>query len=156
MWVRGWFPDGAADARSTDRVRSHQRGYTLVNPDPAKGTVDIDFALHDGLATRWASEAEVGDTLEITVLGSSFALPDPEPAGYLIVGDTASLPAIDSLLEAVGDVPVQVFVEVAHDEDRSIPVGTPHVTWVDRKNDGQALDYGIPRRSTKAQAYWSA
>jgi NADPH-dependent ferric siderophore reductase len=45
MWIRGWFPDGA---------KSHQRFYTLVNPDPAAGTVDIDFAMHDGLATRWA------------------------------------------------------------------------------------------------------
>jgi NADPH-dependent ferric siderophore reductase len=181
MWIRGWFPDGA---------KSHQRGYTLVNPDADAGTVDIDFALHDGLATRWASQARAGDTLEITVLGSSFTLPDPAPAGYVIVGDTASLPAINSLLEAIGDVPVQVFVEVAHDEDRSIPVATAHVTWVDRKNDGQALveavqsaafdgsehfgwvacdnrttraiakvfreDYGIPRKSMKAQAYWSA
>jgi hypothetical protein len=34
MWVRGWFPDGG---------KSHQRGYTLVNPDPAAGTVDVDF-----------------------------------------------------------------------------------------------------------------
>ena len=24
------------------------------DPDPAAGTVDIDFAMHDGLATRWA------------------------------------------------------------------------------------------------------
>ena len=44
MWVRGWFPDGA---------KSHQRGYTLVNPDPVAGTVDIDFAMHDRLATRF-------------------------------------------------------------------------------------------------------
>ena len=80
MWVRGWFPDGD---------RSHQRGYTLVNPDPAAGTVDIDFALHDGLATRWAIGARPGDTLEVTVLGSNFALPTPDPAGYLIVGDLA-------------------------------------------------------------------
>ena len=39
MWVRGWFPDG---------VKSHQRGYTLVNADPDAGTVDIDFAIHRG------------------------------------------------------------------------------------------------------------
>ena len=52
MWVRGWFPDGD---------KAHQRGYTLVNPDPAAATTDIDFALHDGLATRWAQEAKPGD-----------------------------------------------------------------------------------------------
>lgn len=182
MWVRGWFPDGA---------KSHQRGYTLVNPDPAAGTVDIDFAMHDGVATRWASLAGPGDTLEITVLGSSFALPDPAPAGYVIVGDAASLPAINSLLAAIGDVPASVFLEAAHDDDRSLPVDAGagvDVVWVDR--DGETLvdavrdaafdgsehfgwvacdnrttravarvfreEYGIPRTSMKAQAYWSA
>lgn len=131
MWVRGWFPDGE---------KSHQRGYTLVNPDAAAGTVDIDFAMHDGLATRWAQEAAPGDVLEVTVLGSNFALPQPRPAGYVIVGDTASLPAINSLLDAIGDAPARVFLEAGHDDDRELPVaGGGDVTWVDRKNAGQAL-----------------
>jgi NADPH-dependent ferric siderophore reductase len=184
MWVRGWFPDG---------VKSHQRGYTLVNPDPAAGTVDIDFAMHDGLATRWAQGAQPGDVLEVTVLGSSFTLPDPAPAGYVVVGDTASLPAINSLLAAIGDAPASVFLEASHDDDRDLPVATApgaQITWVDRKADGDALaravaaaafdasdhfgwvacdnrttravakifreEYRISRKSTKAQAYWSA
>jgi NADPH-dependent ferric siderophore reductase len=130
MWVRGWFPDGA---------KSHQRGYTLVNADPEAGTVDIDFAMHEGLATRWARLADVGDTLEVTVLGSNFTLPEPVPAGYVIVGDAASLPAINSLLDAIGDTPAKVFLESAHDDDRELPVGTTEVTWVDRKNAGEAL-----------------
>jgi len=131
MWIRGWFPDGA---------KSHQRGYTLVNPDPQAGTVDIDFALHEGLATRWAREAKPGDVLEVTVLGSDFTLPDPTPAGYVVVGDTASLPAINSLLAAIGDSPVRLFVETAHHDDRDLPIAndTP-VTWIDRKNAGEAL-----------------
>lgn len=181
MWVRGWFPDG---------LRSHQRGYTLVNPDPDNGTLDIDFAMHDGVATRWARNAEPGDVLEVTVLGSDFAIPEPAPAGYVIVGDTASLPAINSLLEAIGDAPARVFLESAHDDDRQIPTGRTDVTWVDRVQDGAALvravaeaafdapdhfgwvacdnrttravakvlrdDYGIPRKSVKARAYWAA
>jgi Siderophore-interacting FAD-binding domain len=64
----------------------HQRGYTLVDPDPAADTVDIEFALHDGVASRWAQEAQPGDTVEATVLGSNFALPQPAPAGYVIIG----------------------------------------------------------------------
>ncbi len=179
MWVRGWFPDGA---------KSHQRGYTLVNADPEAGTLDIDFAMHEGLATRWATQAEPGDTLEVTLLGSNFALPEPAPAGYFIVGDTASLPAINLLLGTIGDTPVTVFLESAHDDDRKLPVATDDVTWIDRENAGEALvaavgasafvaedhfgwvacdnrttravakilrdDYGIPRKSIKAQAYW--
>ncbi|MGB3486092.1 MAG: siderophore-interacting protein [Mycobacterium sp.] len=133
MWIRGWFPDGD---------KSHQRGYTLVNPDPVAGTVDIDFALHEGLATRWAQLAEPGDVLEVTVLGSDFRLPTPGPAGYVIVGDTASLPAINSLLGSIGDTPAKVFLEAGHADDREIPVAAPAtaaVTWVDRKNAGAAL-----------------
>lgn len=130
QWIRMWFPDG-------DKL--HQRGYTLVNPDPAAATVDIEFALHDGVASRWAENARPGDTIEVTVLGSSFALPEPRPAGYLIVGDTASLPAINSLLAAIGDAPARVFLEAAHEEDKQLPVGYPSVTWVDRKNAGEAL-----------------
>ena len=76
----------------------------------------------------------------MTVLGSNFDLPKPDPAGYLIVGDTASLPAINSLLAAIGDIPARVFLEAGHDDDRQLPVeGVTHVTWVDRKNAGQAL-----------------
>jgi NADPH-dependent ferric siderophore reductase len=128
MWVRGWFPDGA---------KAHQRGYTLVNPDPEAGTVDIDFAMHDGVATRWAKAVVPGDVLEVTVLGSNFALPRPQPAGYVIVGDTASLPAINSLLDAIGDAPARVFLEAGHDDDPELPItGQADVTWVVRDGDG--------------------
>jgi hypothetical protein len=71
----------------------HQRGYTLVDPNPAADTVDIEFALHDGVASRWAQDARPTDTIEVTVLGSNFTLPEPAPKGYVIVGDTASLPS---------------------------------------------------------------
>lgn len=129
MWVRAWFPDGG---------KAHQRGYTLVNPDAEAGTVDIDFAMHEGIATRWAAAAQPGDVLDVTVLGSNFTLPEPAPAGYVIVGDTASLPAINSLLDAIGDTPARVFLEAGHDDDRELPVaGAADITWVDR--DEEAL-----------------
>lgn len=145
MWVRGWFPDGP---------RSHQRGYTLVNPDPGNGTVDIDFAMHDGIATRWARNAAPGDTLEVTVLGSDFAIPEPAPAGYVIVGDAASLPAINSLLAAIGDAPAQVFLESAHSDDREIPTARADVTWVDRADDGAALVRAVADAAFDAPAHF--
>lgn len=182
MWIRMWFADG-------DKL--HQRGYTLVHPDPAADTVSVEFALHDGIASRWAAAAQPGDTVEATVLASRFAIPDPAPAGYVVVGDCASLPAINSLLAAIDDAPAQVFLEAAREEDRDLPV-TPgaDITWVPRTNGGQGLleavrtaafdagdhfgwvacdsrttrsvaralreDFGIPRKSIKAQAYWVA
>jgi NADPH-dependent ferric siderophore reductase len=57
----------------------------------------------------------------------------------VIAGDAASLPAINSLLDAIGDPPAKVFLEAAHDDDRELPVGKANVTWVDRKNAGKAL-----------------
>jgi NADPH-dependent ferric siderophore reductase len=180
MWIRMWFPDGN---------KLHQRGYTLVNPDPVAGTVDVEFALHGGIASRWAQGAQPGDTIEATVLGSKFAIPRPPPAGYVIVGDTASLPAINSLLEAIGDTPARVFLEAGYDDDKDLPVARDTgITWVDRLDYGAALvqtvksaafgaadhfgwvacdsrttrsvtrvlqnDFGIPRKSIAARAYW--
>jgi len=131
MWIRTWFADG-------DKL--HQRGYTLVDPNPETDTVDIEFALHDGVASRWAQDARPGDTIEVTVLGSNFTLPEPAPKGYVIVGDTASLPAINSLLTAIGDRPARVFLEAGHDEDKQLPVArSADVVWIDRKNAGEAL-----------------
>jgi NADPH-dependent ferric siderophore reductase len=131
MWIRMWFADG-------DKL--HQRGYTLVDPDPAADTVDIEFALHDGIASQWARDAHPGETIEATVLGSKFAIPKPPPVSYIIVGDSASLPAINSLLEAIGDAPAQVFLEAGYDDDKDLPVArNTDVRWVDRKNAGEAL-----------------
>jgi NADPH-dependent ferric siderophore reductase len=131
MWIRMWFADGE---------KQHQRGYTLVNPDPETDAVDIEFALHDGIASHWAQNAQPGDTIEVTVLGSNFTLPEPPPAGYVIVGDTASLPAINSLLEAIGDAPARVFLEAGYDDDKQLRVArSADVVWVDRKNAGEAL-----------------
>ena len=131
MWIRMWFVDG-------DKL--HQRGYTLVDPDPAGDTVDIEFALHDGIASQWALAAQPGDTIEATVLGSKFAIPEPRPAGYVIVGDSASLPAINSLLTSIGDAPARVFLEAGYADDKDLPVArNEDITWVDRKDAGEAL-----------------
>ena len=131
MWIRMWFAEGD---------KQHQRGYTLVDPDPQADTVDIEFALHDGVASRWAQDARPGDTIEVKVLGSQFTLPEPAPKGYVIVGDTASLPAINSLLTAIGDTPARVILEAGHDDDKELPVAcSANVVWVDRKNGGEAL-----------------
>lgn len=131
MWIRMWFADGE---------KLHQRGFTLVDPNPEADTVDIEFALHDGVASQWAQNARPGDTIEVTVLGSNFTLPEPQPAGYVIVGDTASLPAINSLLQAIGDTPARVYLEASHDDDKQLPVARrTDVVWVERKNSGEAL-----------------
>lgn len=145
MWVRGWFPEGE---------RSHQRGYTLINPDLTNSTVDIDFAMHDGIAARWASAAQPGDILNVTVLGSKFAIPEPAPAGYVMVGDSASLPAINSLLDAIGDTPARVFLEAVHDDDRELPTVRDDVVWVDREDGGASLVKAVEAAAFEASDHY--
>lgn len=102
MWVRLWFSDAG---------RPHQRAYTLVDPDPATGTFGLEFALHDGCAADWARAARPGDTIEATIQGTGFRHPDPAPSHLVAVGDPASLPAINSLLDALGSAPATIWFE---------------------------------------------
>jgi NADPH-dependent ferric siderophore reductase len=133
MWIRLWFDNAG---------KAHQRAYTLVDPDPATGEFSLEFAIHDGCAARWALAASPGDTIEATVQGSAFALPDPAPAHLYVVGDAASVPAVNSLLDAAGGVPATVWLEHAHDEEKELPLraGPQHTTtWVQRMDDGRHL-----------------
>ncbi|GHA52124.1 siderophore-interacting protein [Streptomyces tauricus] len=104
MWVRLWFDNAG---------KPHQRAYTLVDPDPAAGTFGLEFALHEGCASDWARSAKAGDTIEATVQGTGFTDPDPAPSRVLAIADTASLPALNSLLEAVGTAPATIWFETA-------------------------------------------
>lgn len=113
MWVRVWF----------DRAgKPHQRGYTLVDPDPDAGTFSLEFALHDGTASDWARAAKAGDTIDATLQGTGFELPDPAPARLFVVGDPASLPAINSLLDALPEVPATLWFETAHSSPDDLPL----------------------------------
>ncbi|MBV7669353.1 siderophore-interacting protein [Streptomyces halstedii] len=113
MWVRVWF----------DRAgKPHQRGYTLVDPDPEAGTFSLEFALHDGTASDWARAAKAGDTIDATLQGTGFELPDPAPARLFVVGDPASLPAINSLLDALPEVPATLWFETAHSSPDDLPL----------------------------------
>ncbi|MGB3772074.1 MAG: siderophore-interacting protein [Rhodococcus sp. (in: high G+C Gram-positive bacteria)] len=137
MWLRLWFPP--EDPTST----LHHRAYTVVNPDPAHDAFDLEFALHDGLAARWGRDARVGDTIDATFQGSKYAVPDPLPAGYLIAGDTASLPAVNSLLSAIPEnLPATVWLETVHDDDRALPVAAGPATdvrYVPRRGGGASM-----------------
>lgn len=138
LWIRLWFDDAG---------KGHQRAYTVVNADPVAGTFSMDFAMHDGLAADWARSVQPGTTIEATVQGSAFAFPDAAPRRIWVVGDPASLPAINSLLDERNAVlgtaaPVTAWLEYQHDADPSIEVraSTSDVaTWVPRKRDGDAL-----------------
>ncbi|UED87778.1 siderophore-interacting protein [Streptomyces profundus] len=113
MWVRLWFEHGG---------RPHQRAFTLVDPDPEAGTFALEFALHQGAASAWARGAVPGDTIDATLQGTGFPRPDPAPDRLLLVGDPASLPAINSLLDAYPDTRATVWFEVPHPADEDLPL----------------------------------
>ncbi|MFD6551015.1 siderophore-interacting protein [Streptomyces sp. NPDC058398] len=102
MWVRLWFDNAG---------RPHQRAYTLVDPDPAAGTFSLEFALHEGCASDWARAAKPGDIIEATIQGTGFEHPAPAPSHVVAVADPASLPALNSLLTALGPVPATIWFE---------------------------------------------
>ncbi|MCX4576065.1 siderophore-interacting protein [Streptomyces sp. NBC_01571] len=108
LWVRLWFDDAG---------KPHQRAYTLVDPDPAAGTFGLEFALHEGRASDWARAARPGDTIEATVHGTAFTDPDPAPSHVFAVADPASLPALNSLLDAMGQAPATIWFETDHGVD---------------------------------------
>ncbi|WP_371578961.1 siderophore-interacting protein [Streptomyces sp. NBC_01314] len=111
MWVRLWF-DAAG--------KPHQRAYTLVDPDPAAGTFSLEFALHDGHASDWARAVKPGDTIEATVHGTAFTDPDPAPSHILAIGDPASLPAINSLLDALPSAPATIWFETSAEAETDV------------------------------------
>ncbi|MFD0267247.1 siderophore-interacting protein [Streptomyces sp. NPDC127106] len=134
MWVRLWFDDDG---------KPHQRAYTLVDPDAAEGTFALEFALHDGIASDWARNANPGDTIEATVQGTGFSAPAPAPERLLVIGDPASLPAINSLLDAYPQTPATIWFETQHEADADLPVrlhpDRHEIRRVPRSGDGAAL-----------------
>lgn len=155
-WLRFWFPDPA------DPEAEHQRGYTITEADPESGTLAVDFVLHEpaGPASAWAETVAPGMSIEVASMGSSvFTVPEELPAGYLLVGDSASIPAINSILGVVpADVPVEICLELHEESDRLIPIADhPRATihWIPRRGD-TSLAAGLETRDWSDWQAWMA
>ncbi|MEU3299155.1 siderophore-interacting protein [Streptomyces sp. NPDC006678] len=113
--VMRWY---AAYSEIPDAERPWMRSYTVRACDTGRGTIDIDFCLHEdaGPATRWAAAARPGDTLGM--FGPSAWFSRPIGLGtaewVLLAGDDAALPAIATILEWLPPgIHALVFAEVA-------------------------------------------
>ena len=99
-------------------------------------SLDIEFALHEaGPATTWATNARIGDTLNIGGPRGSMLIPRAFDA-YILIGDDTALPAIARRLEELPEgTKVCVVAEVDGLEDRvSFETRAEvHVHWIYRQ-----------------------
>jgi ATP-binding cassette subfamily B protein IrtA len=153
-YVRLWFPD------PVDADLEVQRGYTIVDPDPDAGTFVLDFVLHEpaGPAATWAQRCRPGDEIAATVYGSQpFTVGDPEPAGVLLVGDAASIPAINSILGVVPPhLPVEVFLEWGHEHEHAIPLVEHPKATIHRIRREPGATRVVDALAGRDWSYWKA
>lgn len=141
-WLRFWFPD----PRGSDT--EFQRAYTISEADVATGRFAIDVVLHEpaGPASNWARTVEPGATIAVmSLMGASrFDRPDEQPAGYLLIGDSASIPGMNGIIGTVpDDVPIEMYLEQHDDNDISIPIAQHprlRVHWVRRRDEGSLAE----------------
>ncbi|ORV63157.1 iron ABC transporter permease [Mycobacterium europaeum] len=155
-WLRFWFPD--PDGSNTE----FQRAYTISEADVPSGRFAVDIVLHEpaGPASKWARTVQPGATIAVMALmGSSrFDVPDEHPAGYLLVGDSASIPGMNGILGVVpDDVPIEMYLEQHDENDLLIPIA-PHprlrVRWVARR-DETSLAAAIDNRDWSNWYAWA-
>ncbi len=155
-WLRFWFPDHEGS------TTEFQRAYTISEADVPAGRFAVDVVLHDpaGPASLWARTVEPGATIAVmSLMGSSrFDTPDEPPAGYLLIGDSASIPGINGIIGIVPhDVPIEVYLEQHDDNDRQIPVAEHprlRLHWVSRR-DEKSLAAAIETRDWSDWYAWA-
>ena len=155
-WLRFWFPD--PDGSGTE----FQRAYTISEADAAAGRFAVDVVLHEpaGPASKWARTVAPGATIAVmSLMGSSrFDVPEEPPAGYLLIGDSASIPGMNGIIGTVpDDVPVEMYLEQHDDNDTLIPIAQHprlRVHWVSRR-DEQSLANAIESRDWSNWYAWA-
>lgn len=155
-WLRFWFPD--PDGSNTE----FQRAYTISEADVPAGRFAVDMVLHEpaGPASQWARAVEPGATIAVvSLMGSArFDAPDQQPAGYLLIGDSASIPAINGIVGVTpDDVPIELYLEQHSDDDTLIPLARhPRLAlhWVVRR-DEKSLGAAIEGRDWSRWYAWA-
>lgn len=154
-WLRFWFPD--PDGSKTE----FQRAYTITEADESSGRFAVDVVLHDpaGPASLWARNVEPGATIPVMTLGSNgFSVSEEPPAGYLLIGDSASTPAINGIIGAVpDDIPIELYLEQHEDADELIPLASHPRLRLHRvpRQDATSLAAAIEHRDWSNWYAWA-
>jgi len=133
--VKLFFPDPNAVAPAPGGEPAMlSRDYTPRRHDAAANQLSIDFALHDaGIATRWAAQAQPGQSLTIGGPRGSFVIPFAFD-WHLLMGDETALPAIARRLE-------------------ELPAGTRAVAIVEVNDAGDEIAFDSKAEVTVAWAH---
>jgi ATP-binding cassette, subfamily B, bacterial IrtA/YbtP len=155
-WLRFWFPD--PEGSKTE----FQRAYTISEADEPAGRFAIDIVLHGsaGPASLWARTVKPGATIAVmSLMGSSrFDVHDEQPVGYLLIGDSASIPGMNGIVGVVpDDIPIEMYLEQHDDNDTLIPLAQHprlQVHWVSRR-DEKSLAAAIENRDWSDWYAWA-
>ena len=129
------FPDGE---------RSVRRRYTVRRADTVVGLAELEFELHGGgggVATRWASEAKIGDRLSAIGPRGSMGV-RLEATAHVFVTDDSAMPATFAMLEALPDDASATVLLVTHGPlSRPGPNPAAHVRqlWLDHSELGMTI-----------------
>lgn len=95
------------------------RTFTPRRMDSPAGELDVEVVLHgEGAASAWATSTRPGDAVAVSGPGRGYVIHADAPA-FLLAGDETAIPAIGQLLEELPrDTPVDVHIEIAHDDAR--------------------------------------
>jgi NADPH-dependent ferric siderophore reductase len=131
--IKVFLPDeGAASGETPNLVG---RDFTPRRHDPAANTLEIDFAIHDaGPASRWAAQAQAGQTITLGGPRGSFIIPMAYD-WHLLVGDETGLPAIGRRLAELpaGARAVAVIEVDGPDDEMALPTqANATITWAHR------------------------
>jgi NADPH-dependent ferric siderophore reductase len=121
-----------------DGARPIIRTFT-PRPVDAGDELDVDVVLHgEGAASSWATTARPGAPAALSGPGRGYAVDADAPA-YLVAGDETAIPAITQVLAALPTaMPVELHVEVAHDDARQ-PLGRD-AQWHVRRDGARTGD----------------
>lgn len=122
------------------------RTYTPRRFDPAIPELDVDFVLHgEGPASNWATQAQPGQVLLLAGPGPNYQIA-PDAGWFLLAGDEAAMPAIETILDALpASVRAHVVLEVAgKDEERALSSAAQlDLTWVQQDADADQANTAL-------------
>ncbi|RJG40191.1 siderophore-interacting protein [Motilimonas pumila] len=113
-------PQGQTDLSDLGQARPMMRTYTVRLFSAHDATISIDMVKHgtEGLASRWAQTANIGDVIE--VVGPGLISDIPVPADwFLMAADMTALPALSiKLARLPADATGYAVIKVADKADQ--------------------------------------